>query len=177
MVLVMAASPAVAAPERVTADVTHTRTLGVQDHDAFEVVVQPEQVRSISFSAQGIVDFYVVTSSEYAKYTDPNSTGFFAIDSRENSRDFSQTVEATGRIYIIDNADFSVSGASPTGPVTYTVTVGGPSLVEQLFVRSPCFGWIAIVIALIAGTSYWLYSPPKAFRETSKQLRAMLGGR
>ena len=117
-------------------------------------------------------------ASHYAEYSNPgpNSTGFYALTDRENARDFTDTTEASGRIYVIDNADISQSGASPSGPVTYTVTVRGPSLLDQLFLRS-CGGWLVLGIVLVIGTSYWLFTPPKAFRETSVQLRAMLWGK
>lgn len=170
------AAPTVAAQERIESDVTYTRTLAVGDYDALQLIVAQGQVRTISFVAQGIVDFYVMFESHYAEYTDPNAPVFHSLENRENAQEFTEAQEFSGRIYVIDNQDASVSGAFPTGPVTYTVTVTGPSLLDQLFVRS-CWGWLVLGFLLVGGSSYWLYTAPKAFRESSKQLRAMLGGR
>ena len=69
-------SPSVTALETISSGRARTVTVAMDSHDAYQVVISGNKTASIEFTADSIVDFYVMTASGYAEYTDPNSSVF-----------------------------------------------------------------------------------------------------
>jgi len=139
----LALSPAVTALETVSSGMTRTVTLDANSHDAYKVEIDLGGSATIGFTADSNVDFYVMTALGYVEYTNPNSSSFSVEDSNENAQSYLFSTAQAGLILVIDNDDVSTSGASPTGSITYDITVvfssgAGPSV-------------LSIAIAVIAG--------------------------
>jgi len=147
-------SPAVTALETVSSGISRTVTLDMSSHDAYKVEVDSGSSAIIEFTADLNVDFYVMTALGYVEYTNPNSSSFSVEDSSENARSFSFSTAQAGLIFVVDNDAISTSGASPTGPVTYVITVvfssgGGPtvfSVAVAIVAGALVFGAIAFVL-------------------------------
>jgi hypothetical protein len=69
------------------------------------------------------VDFYVMSESVFGAYKNPFNDLFIAERSRERAEEFSHTLSASGMVVVIDNVRKSVTGADPTGSVSYTIRV------------------------------------------------------
>jgi hypothetical protein len=134
--------PSAAALETIGTDASRTIVLDMNAHDAFEVAISAGTA-SIAFTADSNVDFYVLSASDYSEYTDPNSSSFSVQDSAEDTQSFSFSTAQSGMIFVVDNDDVSLSGASPTGPVSYVLSIrfaGGPTN-------------LSIALAIVAGVA------------------------
>ncbi len=170
VVVVVLAAPSVAAYTVINGNVTRTEMVADQSWDAYKVEVSVGQRVTVQISAAAVVDFYVLTDAQYAEYTNPAGSGFHTTNDRENVVDFTYPTGISGYIFVVDNAAISTTGAMGGAPVSYTLSV---TYVSDLKAFS-LYIVLAVVIAGIVGTTYWLYTPPRAFRETSKQLHAVL---
>ena len=113
--------------EVVTATLSRSDTVLEQDWDAYEIRFSGSGSVAVRLTSTNAVDFYVFTSSQYAQYADPTAQEFYTMEALQNAREFAYTTQASGRIVVIDNADISVSGASPTGDAPYTVSITYPT--------------------------------------------------
>ena len=121
-VAVVVALPPAAAIETVTEDTTRTETVGARSHHAYAVQTGGKNVE-IRVSVTGSdVDFYIFTSQDYSEYTNPSLPRFGLEEAQENTRAFTYTMTRSGLILVVDNDDVSASGASPSGPVAYSLS-------------------------------------------------------
>ena len=153
-------SPLVAATfEVVGADTSKTATLAANSHAAYQLLDSSSNVVDVGVTADGFVDFYVMNNTGYNEYIDPNSALFHTVDgaSQENVTSFTySTLAYKGRILVVDNEDFTNSGASGSQTVTYTITIsfaaaqtGGPTLFSitmAALAGGAVFGAIAVVV-------------------------------
>lgn len=150
-------SPSVAALETIGSGTSRTVTLAMYSHDAYELETSGGNTASIELTAGSTVDFYVMTASGYAEYTDPNAPSFGVVDDRENAQSFAYSTTQSGLIFVVDNDDISSSGASSTGSVTYVLTVvfaappsdGGPtttSIILAIVAAAAVFSAIAATV-------------------------------
>lgn len=174
--LLLLAIPPAAATETISANTSLTTIVAHESWHAYKVDVAFGSSVTVSFRAQGIVDYFVFTESQYNEYTNPSVPRIGYEASQMNTQDYTYPTGRSGLVFVIDNARITEVGAIPTGEVTYTLTVAytSRSILDALFVQSPCPGWIALAIVLVLGSSYWVLTPPKRYRERSAQLKAVL---
>ena len=125
--LVSSLSSASAAYETVTGTVNRSDSVLYQDWDAYEVAFSGLAPISVQITADVVVDFYVFTATQYADYSNPSVPTFGYVDSQENAISFQYVLTASGLIVVIDNADVSASGASPSGLAPYSVSILYPT--------------------------------------------------
>jgi len=138
--------PPVAALETISSDVTKTVTVAMDSHDAYQI--PGGKTAYITFAAGSELDFYAMNQTGYYEYTDPSSAVFHTRTSKENATSFSYTMNyADSLIFVVDNADTSTTGATPTGPVEYDIVVsfaGGSSTDSTA---------LSLTIAAVAGVA------------------------
>ncbi len=171
MLAILGAAPTALGYTTIHGTVNESHTVVRQSWDAYKVVIPAGQKATVRIGASGAVDFYVFPQSQYGEYTNPSGTGFHTTEDSQNAIDFTYTTSSSDYIFVVDNAMISVSGASGNNDVSYSlqITYQSASLLDY-----SCYILVGLVIVAIAGTSYWLYTPPKAFHEASKQLRAQM---
>lgn len=158
VLLSLVLSPSVAGLEAIGSETSRTVTVAMEAYDDYRVVIpNGRTTATIAFTvgaAYSDVDFYVLSQTGYNEYIDPNSPGFHYIDQSENAKSFSYSADASGLYFVVDNAMISTTGASPTGSVTYDLTVSfqgttGPStesLILAGIAGAAVFGAIAATI-------------------------------
>lgn len=121
LLVVGAAPPAAAIWHDVSADTTQTFTLLRQNWDAFNFTIPANWTVHVEVTANASIDFYVFTFIQFQQYVTPGLSGFAYELREENARDFVVDLAANGRIVLVDNTNFSRTGADPVLRVNYTI--------------------------------------------------------
>jgi len=124
--LLVMSTPLVSATGRGDASNLSKQTFTVSEDswDTFEFTLSGSEVfdLSIKVTSGGNVDFYILTPDGYDDYTSPTATSFAREKWDEKSKSWDETFDEDGDFYlVVDNAEVSTSGASPSGDVTYEI--------------------------------------------------------
>lgn len=123
LLLVAAAPHAAAIWHDVSADTTETFTLLRQNWDAFNFTIPANETVHVEVTANASIDFYVFTFIQFQQYVTPGLSGFAFELRKENATDFAVDLTVNGRIVLVDNTNFSSTGADPVPRVNYTIAV------------------------------------------------------
>ena len=147
--------------------IDETRVVEDMDHDAYFIMSEDSKV-----------DFYLFKEEQYSQYTNIFAIQFEYQEKDENSRSASWGMANDVYVLVVDNDFHSDSGAFPDGNVTYRIkiTVSELSFFERYFFYD-CYLICPVLIIVIIFTIYWLYTPPKKYRESVKLLKEKYRGK
>lgn len=153
----------------ISSETSFMATAANDDYDKFPVTpASGKSLRvSVAVSSGGSVDFYVMDSGDLNQYESPSFDTFTFEDRSENARSYSHSFSASGFTLVVDNAAISEAGATPSGPVTYTVTV-----TEQDTLGSALLGGIVLLLVVLGGVAFVLMRR----KRRAGQLPAVLPG-
>jgi hypothetical protein len=128
--VLLAGAPAVAAQTEVDVPdrISETITLAADEWKAYRLVIGSldSLAMSATVTAGEPIDVYLLTSTGYGQYRDPDADNFEIYDpgTRENTNSFGPTVSPSAGTYylVIDNAFIGLDGAPGDGPVTVAVS-------------------------------------------------------
>lgn len=146
--------PTASAANRGKAENTPNGTFTVSDdsYDFFTFELDGSQVLDLNIEVTSgtDIDFYILTDQQFDKYKDPNAASFKWESFDEDTTSWDKVFDEDGDfVLVIDNAEISQSGATPTGDVTYDVEleVRDKSMWERI---KTFLCYAAIVLAILA---------------------------
>ncbi len=139
---------------------------GTISSDWFETfhlnMTESGKVLDVKITTDKNVDFYLLTKTQYYdEFLNVTSISFSYEDARENARDYEW--RGNGDYYlVVDNMNYSSTGAKCQGPVNYTIVVKleNKGIYDDI-VDNIGYVLCGSVIIVAIATGSWLYKKPK----------------
>ncbi|GEM_PF-4349430 len=161
-ILFIVISGVAAGTAEIKGDFTQTAEIPSQQYAVYHIhPVDKNKILDITVKTNRSVDFYLLTSKEYDEYISPTSLSFHYEIAEENTTSFHW--RGNGDYYlVIDNMEYTVSGAKGDYPVNYTITskVESKGMSDYLWeYAGGIFCMSVIIVAVVVG--YWMHKKPK----------------
>jgi hypothetical protein len=166
-----------AAQYTVTSNLEEDHEVLMEDHNSYKLNSKGKEVEiRVDIKTGGRVDFYLFTQDQYGDYTNIFATDIGYVTISEKATSFSWSGSDVSYVFVVDNDYVSESGATPTNEVTYSVSIKYTEIDLMTSITSALcsgYGICGALILLAVGTTSWMYSVPKKYRENAKILKGM----